>query len=83
MEKRKNTMLIRARRTRIWSQQEAANNVGVDKKTYSNWEKGQIPQPKYMRMLCEAFEVSPEELGYEQFNNSYRVRDVEVAGEGK
>jgi hypothetical protein len=36
-----------------------------------------------MRMLCEAFEVSPEELGYEQFNNSYRVRDVEVAGEGK
>jgi transcriptional regulator with XRE-family HTH domain/tetratricopeptide (TPR) repeat protein len=63
MEER--TKLIQARARKHWTQEQAAGFVGVDVGTYRKWEHGTvIPRPSSIQLLCSAFEMSSEELGF-------------------
>jgi DNA-binding XRE family transcriptional regulator len=61
----KNQQLINARVHKRWSPEEASQHVGVTEKTYRRWEDGlRIPQMESLKMLCKAFNDTPENLGY-------------------
>lgn len=52
------------REKRGWSQAVLAEHVQIDCKTIYRWEAGKsIPHPFYRQKLCEAFQISAEELG--------------------
>ena len=58
-------LLIQARKRRLWTAKEAAEQVGVTLVTYLRWERGkQRPRSISLKLLCKAFELSPEELGF-------------------
>jgi len=60
-----NQNLRKARQQKRWSIEKAAEKVGVSWVTFSRWEHGtQQPHPATLDMLCKAFGMSPEELGY-------------------
>ena len=60
-----NQKLRKARKQKRWSIEKAAEKVGVSWLTYSRWEHGtQNPHPTTLDMLCDAFGLSPEELGF-------------------
>jgi transcriptional regulator with XRE-family HTH domain/tetratricopeptide (TPR) repeat protein len=58
-----NNKLRVARIRKCWSERDVFDVIGVDKRTYQRWERGQLPQPLYRKKLCELFEMSLEELG--------------------
>lgn len=61
-----NRKLIRARKERHWSQEDAATAINVDRKTYNRWERGlTFPQPKQLDAACKAFGMFAEELGFD------------------
>jgi transcriptional regulator with XRE-family HTH domain/tetratricopeptide (TPR) repeat protein len=61
-----NEKLRTARLQRHWSQERAAANIGIDRKTYVRWEQGQhTPQPGTLEMACKAFGMTAEELGFD------------------
>ncbi len=60
-----NIKLEAARLHRRWSVEVASNKVGVSINTFNRWERGlQVPQLETLDLLCKAFEMSPEELGF-------------------
>src|SRR2546421_12837863 len=60
-----NQNLRKARQQKHWSIEKAAEKVGVSWLTFSRWDHGtQRPHPATLDMLCKAFGMSPEELGY-------------------
>src|SRR5438067_1073223 len=60
-----NEKLRAARIQRHWSQERAAAEIGIDRKTYVRWEQGQhTPQPGTLELVCKAFGMSAEELGF-------------------
>jgi transcriptional regulator with XRE-family HTH domain/tetratricopeptide (TPR) repeat protein len=60
-----NEKLRQARQQKRWSQAVAAEEVGVSELTYSRWENGtQKPYLKTLDDLCNAFEMSPADLGF-------------------
>jgi transcriptional regulator with XRE-family HTH domain/tetratricopeptide (TPR) repeat protein len=60
-----NQKLRTARILKCWSMERASEMVGVSKSTYLRWETGhQKPHPTTLDLLCQAFEMSPEELGF-------------------
>ena len=64
-ETKPNYRLQAARDQKMWTQEEAADNVGVDHQTYWRWENGeQRPHYYSLRKLCEVFGKSAEELGF-------------------
>src|SRR5262245_43282448 len=71
-----NTSLRLQRRLRGWSQDDVARGLhrlagelgeevaGVDGNMVSRWERGvRRPRPRYVRLLCMLFELSPTQLG--------------------
>ena len=68
-------MLIRVRRSRMWTQGRLAEEAGVSPTTVSGIESGRIQRPHFgtIRKLTEALGVSPEQL----------TSPVEVAAEGQ
>ncbi len=62
-----NTRLRNARLARGLTLQEVANELAIpDKKQVSRWEHGtNIPRPHYRRALCEFFNMTMEELGFD------------------
>jgi transcriptional regulator with XRE-family HTH domain len=73
---RPNQRLRLQRRLRGWSQEEVAAGLhrlaasldepelGVDATMVSRWERGmRRPRPRYVRLLCRLFELSPDQLG--------------------
>ena len=51
------------RRRRLLTQKELADRLGVRYQTVQLWESGQrYPRPSAQRRLCEALEVTPEDL---------------------
>jgi transcriptional regulator with XRE-family HTH domain len=51
------------RMRRFLTQKELAARVGVPYQTVQRWESGQrFPRPGHLRRLCEALEVTPDEL---------------------
>ncbi len=57
-------MLIRVRRSRMWTQGRLAEEAGVSPTTVSGIESGRIQRPHFgtIRKLTEALGVSPEQL---------------------
>ncbi len=60
-----NTNLREARRQRAWTQAQAAELIGVERKAYIRWENGQSrPQPGIREKIKEVFGKTLEELGF-------------------
>ncbi|HLZ62294.1 MAG TPA: helix-turn-helix transcriptional regulator, partial [Ktedonosporobacter sp.] len=60
-----NWQLREAREKRMWSEQKAADVVGVDLQTYHRWETGkQGIRLSSLEMLSAAFGETPEALGF-------------------
>ncbi|GHO88032.1 helix-turn-helix domain-containing protein [Dictyobacter formicarum] len=63
-----NEKLRNARHDRRWSLDEAADKVKVSRTTYVRWEQGtQRPHGSSLNMVCEAFKMTPEQLGFRSF----------------
>ncbi|HEY4033324.1 MAG TPA: helix-turn-helix transcriptional regulator [Ktedonobacteraceae bacterium] len=78
-----NQKLRKARQQKRWSIEKAAEKVGISWLTFSRWEHGtQRPRPATLDMLCTAFGMSPEELGYVAENCLPRT-DVEIDPESR
>jgi transcriptional regulator with XRE-family HTH domain/tetratricopeptide (TPR) repeat protein len=61
-----NHKLEAARLKRRWSVEVASKKIGVSINTFNRWERGlQLPQLETLDQLCKAFDMSPEELGFE------------------
>lgn len=70
---RPNIKLEAARLQRRWSVELASNKVGISVNTFNRWERGlQIPQLETLDLLCKAFEMLPEELGFEHVISAKR-----------
>src|SRR5947209_11309908 len=64
-----NQKLRKAREQKHWTIEKAADKVGVSWLTYSRWEnRKQEPHPTTLDMLCQAFEMSSEDLGFASSN---------------
>jgi tetratricopeptide (TPR) repeat protein/DNA-binding Xre family transcriptional regulator len=62
-----NEQLEAARMHKRWSVNVASEKVGVSVNTFNRWERGlQVPQLSTLDMVCRAFNMSPEELGFAQ-----------------
>ncbi len=62
-----NHKLAEARLRKRWSIAVASEKAGVSINTFHRWERGlQIPQLGTLDQVCKAFDLSPEELGFEQ-----------------
>jgi transcriptional regulator with XRE-family HTH domain/tetratricopeptide (TPR) repeat protein len=60
-----NEHLETARMLKRWSITVASEKVGVSVNTFNRWERGlQVPQLSTLDMVCNAFNMSPEELGF-------------------
>jgi len=60
-----NERLKHARARKRWTQEEAAEKIGVARKTYIEWEQGkQLPHMSTLNLACDTFQASPEDLGY-------------------
>lgn len=57
--------LREARLARFWTQEKASEYAQVSRITYVRWELGQAhPRLYNLGLLCQAFQMSPEELGF-------------------
>jgi transcriptional regulator with XRE-family HTH domain/tetratricopeptide (TPR) repeat protein len=55
--------LAKIRRTRGFSQESLAAELGADRSTVARWERGQCdPQPYHRSKLCTLLQVTPDEL---------------------
>lgn len=73
-----NEKLRSMRKLKRWSMQIASERVGVDRVTYSRWERGeQDPHPSTLDLLCRAFDMSPEDLGFGHLVATDAQRDQE------
>lgn len=78
-----NIKLEAARLRRRWSVEVASNKVGISVNTFNRWERGlQVPQLETLDLLCKAFEMSPEELGFEHIISVKRKVRSPKAPEG-
>ena len=60
-----NERLETARMHRRWSITLASEKAGVSVNTFNRWERGvQVPQLGTLDMVCKAFDMSPEDLGF-------------------
>lgn len=60
-----NVLLRQARLKRTWTMKQAAVRIGVGLPTYIRWEMGtQAPHLSSLTLLCDAFNMTPEELGF-------------------
>ncbi|MBA2395983.1 MAG: helix-turn-helix transcriptional regulator [Ktedonobacteraceae bacterium] len=78
-----NHKLEAERLKRRWSVEVATKKIGVSVNTFNRWERGlQLPQLETLDLLCKAFDMSPEELGFEHIiANKRRVRKSDPAHE--
>lgn len=57
--------LSQARHKKLWTLEEAAERIGIDRATLIRWEKGtSSPQPINIRRICDAYGMTAEELGF-------------------
>ena len=64
----RNEKLIAAREQRNWTQEVAAEKVQVSRVAYARWEEqGIIPRLWSINMACEAFGMTPEQLGFRKY----------------
>jgi transcriptional regulator with XRE-family HTH domain/tetratricopeptide (TPR) repeat protein len=77
-----NEKLAAARLQKRWSIAVASEKAGVSINTFNRWERGlQIPQLGTLDQVCKAFDLSPEELGFEQVISDRRRKKPQNHGE--
>ncbi len=65
-----NDKLRRARRRRFLTIEDAAELLNVGATSLGRWERGiQTPHLATLRRLCEFFNATPEELGFDAFDD--------------
>ena len=65
----RNQRLIEAREQRGWTQEKAAEKIGVSRVSYARWEEqGIIPRLWAMNQASEVFKMSPEQLGFRKYS---------------
>ena len=73
-----NEKLRGVRKLKRWSMQVASERIGVDRVTYSRWERGeQDPHPSTLDLLCRTFDMSPEDLGFGHLVATDARKDLE------
>jgi transcriptional regulator with XRE-family HTH domain len=78
----RNEKLEAARLQRRWSVEVASAKVGISVNTFNRWERGlQIPQLDTLDRLCNAFNMTPEELGFGDAIVSKRRTHVVLPGQ--
>ncbi|MGH2493778.1 MAG: helix-turn-helix domain-containing protein [Ktedonobacteraceae bacterium] len=61
-----NTKLEAARLKKCWSVAEASQRARVSVNTFNRWERGlQVPHMATLAQVCETFDMTPQELGFE------------------
>jgi len=76
----KRTKLAEARYSKGWSQEEASEQVGVTRSTFSLWESGKLtPYPIHVHRLCEIFGKTAEELDLVQKSQEVGMTEVSEA----
>ena len=61
----RNEKLITAREERGWTQEKAAEKIGMSRVAYARWEEqGVIPHLSTISMACEAFKMTPQQLDF-------------------
>ncbi|MBO0778518.1 MAG: helix-turn-helix transcriptional regulator [Ktedonobacteraceae bacterium] len=74
-----NRKLEAARLSKRWSIALASEKVGVSANTFNRWERGlQVPQLSTLDKLCQVFELSPADLGFDHVINARRREHVQV-----
>src|SRR2546421_445908 len=64
----RNEKLIEARMERGWTQEVAAEKIGVSRVAYARWEEqGIIPRPWAINQAREAFKMTTEQLGFRKY----------------
>ena len=77
-----NKKLETARLQRRWSVEVASAKVGISVNTFNRWERGlQIPQLDTLDRLCNAFNMTPEELGFGDAIVSKRRTQIVLPGQ--
>src|SRR5437868_14815305 len=72
-----NQKLRKAREQKHWTIEKAADKGGVSWLTYSRWEnRKQEPHRTTLDMLCQAFEMSSEDLGFASSNEQPQRGEV-------
>ncbi len=75
---KRNERLEAARLKNRWTLEVASEKIGVSLNTYHRWELGvQNPRLSSLDMLCKAFEMTPEELGYGHLTSLPETRMAE------
>ncbi len=65
----RNQRLIEAREQRGWTQEKAAEKIGVSRVSYARWEEqGIIPRLWAMNQASEVFKMSAEQLGFRKYS---------------
>jgi transcriptional regulator with XRE-family HTH domain/tetratricopeptide (TPR) repeat protein len=77
-----NSFLRAARLKKCWTVEMASDEVGVSVRTFQRWEHGErIPHLSTLSLLCKAFAMSPEDLGYGALiESSIAVAEYGVSG---
>jgi transcriptional regulator with XRE-family HTH domain/tetratricopeptide (TPR) repeat protein len=74
-----NEKLVAARLQKRWSIAVASEKAGVSINTFNRWERGlQIPQLGTLDQVCNAFGLSPDELGFEQVISDRRRKKPQL-----
>lgn len=74
-----NEKLRQARIDRRWSIDYVARRIGIGRTTYIRWEQGtQIPHDSSVMMACKAFNLSPEQLGFEKEGSSAALAEETI-----
>lgn len=74
-----NEKLAAARLQKRWSIAVASEKAGVSINTFNRWERGlQIPQLGTLDQVCQAFGLSPDELGFEQVISDRRRKKPQL-----
>lgn len=67
----RNDKLITARVDRGWTQEEAAEKLGMSRVAYARWEEqGIIPRPYGIQRAREIFKMTAEQLGFRKYPSS-------------
>ena len=71
----RNEKLITARAERGWTQEEAAEKLGMSRVAYARWEEqGIIPRPYGIQKAREIFKMTAEQLGLRKYPSSRSVK---------
>jgi len=79
-----NSLLKQERTNRHWSRSKVEELTGIPQRSLENWEElGVFPRKENIKLLCQLYDKSPEELGFgESYDIMGSTKSVETQQEG-